>query len=111
MFDHLGEFDFALLFRFGVDVEFLPLAAGEPWEEASFPKVVVDLIQASCAALAYLSRLGFWMGLCGRTRGVFLITVYPRLHDGLTRKQWRKKSWKECVSGQKRAEFLIRIKC
>ena len=74
-FNHLGEFDFALLFRFGVDVEFLALAAGEPWEEAAFPEVVVDLIQASCAGFTHLSRDRLGMGLCGRTRG-----VYGRFH-------------------------------
>ena len=47
--DHLGEFDFALLFGFGVDIEFLSLAVRQSWEEAAFPEVVVDLIHASGA--------------------------------------------------------------
>ena len=55
-FNHLGEFDFALLFRFSVDVEFLSLAVRQSWEEAAFPEAVVYLIQTSRAALAYLSR-------------------------------------------------------
>jgi len=50
--DHLDELDFAVLFSFGVDIEFLALTAGESWEEVAFPEVVAHLIQASDAALA-----------------------------------------------------------
>ena len=76
--DHLGELGFALLLCFGVDVEFLSFAAGQSWEEASLPEVVVYLIQTSGAGFAYLSRDGFGMGLCGRTRG-----VYVRFHRSI----------------------------
>jgi len=69
--DHLGEFDFALLFLLSVDVEFLSLAVRQAWEEAAFPEVVVHLIQTARTALAYLSRHRFGMGFCGRTRGVY----------------------------------------
>ena len=65
--DHLGEFDFALILCFGVDIEFLSLAVRQSWEEAAFPEVVIDLIQASGAGFAYLSRYWFGMRLCGRT--------------------------------------------
>ena len=47
--DHLGELSFALLARFGVDVELLPLAVWQSWIEAAFPEVIVDLIDASGA--------------------------------------------------------------
>lgn len=70
-FDHLGEFDFTSLFRFGVDIEFLSLTIWQSWEEAAFPEVVVDLIQVSGAGFAYLPRHRLGMGLCGRTRGVY----------------------------------------
>ena len=47
--NHLGEFGFALLSRFGVDVELLPFAVWQSWIEAAFPEMIVDLIDASSA--------------------------------------------------------------
>ena len=69
--DHFSEFGFALLSRFGVDVEFLALAVWQARIEAAFPEVIVYLIDASRTALTDLSRdrLGMW--LCGFTRGVY----------------------------------------
>ena len=46
--DHFGELGFALVTGFGVDVELLSFAVWQSWEEAAFPKVIVDLIDASC---------------------------------------------------------------
>ena len=71
LLDHLGEFDFALLFCFVIDIEFFSLTTWQSWEEATFPQVVVYLIQASGAGFAYPPRDGLRMGLCGRTRGVY----------------------------------------
>ena len=69
--NHFGELDFALLSRFGVDVELLPLAVWQSWIEAAFPEMIVDLIDASRTALTDLSRdrLGMW--LCGVVRCVY----------------------------------------
>ena len=47
--DHFGEFGFALVAGFGVDVELLPLAVWQSWIEAAFPKVIIDLIDTSGA--------------------------------------------------------------
>ena len=44
--DHLGEFDFALLFCFGVDVELLSLTVWQSRIEAALPQVIIDLIHA-----------------------------------------------------------------
>ena len=41
----VGELGFALLSGFGVDVELLPLAVWQSWEETAFPQAVVNLIQ------------------------------------------------------------------
>ena len=60
-----------MFFRFGVDIEFLSLTVRQSWEEAAFPEVVVYLIQTSRAALTYLSRDRFGMGLCGLVRRVY----------------------------------------
>ena len=80
--DHRGEFDFALLLCFGVDVEFLAFAIQQSWEEAAFPEVVIALIPASGAGFAYLSRSRLRMQLCGRTRGVYrqFYRVFYRNH-------------------------------
>ena len=69
--DHFSELGFALLSRFGVDVEFLALAVWQARIEAAFPEGIVYLIDASRTALTDLSRdrLGMW--LCGFTRGVY----------------------------------------
>ena len=59
--DHLGEFGFALVSGFGVDVEFLAFAVWQSWIEAAFPKVIVYLIDASRFEASYfgLFRLEF----------------------------------------------------
>jgi len=68
--DHFGEFDFALVSGFGVDVELLSLSVRESWIEAAFPKVIIDLIDTSGARLTDLSRDGLGMGLRGLVRCV-----------------------------------------
>ena len=57
--DHPGVFVFALVAGFGVDVELLALDVWQPWIEAAFPEVIINLIQASGARLANLSRNQF----------------------------------------------------
>ena len=47
--DHFGEFDFALLLCFGVDVELLSFAVWQARIEAAFPEVIVYLIHTSGA--------------------------------------------------------------
>ena len=69
--DHFGELGFALLSGFGVDVELLPLAVWKSWIKAAFPEVIIDLIDASGARLANLSRDGLGMWLCGLVRCVY----------------------------------------
>ena len=58
LFNHLCKLFFALFSRLGVYIELFTLSVGKPWIEATFPKVIVDLIHASCATLAYLSLVG-----------------------------------------------------
>ena len=49
--DHFGEFGFALVAGFGVDVELLSFAVWQARIEAAFPEMMVDLIDAT--------RIGF----------------------------------------------------
>ena len=50
--NHFGKCFLTLLSRLCVYVEFLSVAIGESWIEASFPQAVIDLIYASRAGLA-----------------------------------------------------------
>ena len=49
--DHFGEFSFALVAGFGVDVELLSFAVWQARIEAAFPEMMVDLIDET--------RIGF----------------------------------------------------
>ena len=50
---HLGKLRFAFFSCLGVHIEFLSAAVGKSWEVASFPQVIIYLIHASRATLAY----------------------------------------------------------
>ena len=54
-FAPFGEFAFALLAGFGVDIAFFAFAAGQSRTDAPFPQGVAYPTQASGAGFAYLS--------------------------------------------------------